>query len=232
MWFTAIVPCSGAITIETYEGSNDDHELDVSTGMCGSLTSVNDGCQDSDNSPDGSNAEATTITGLTPGDLIYIMVDDRGDEGDFSICAYGINLENCVCSDIADAAPTAPIVTDAACDVDDNTIIPGVIDYSPTMCPDDTSMEFSTDGGTTWVPGPGPSYDDTMGISFQIRCLCDEDSTLTSPVTIVTTNPGFCPQPVPTLSQWGLITLMLMFMSYGAVALGRATNLVTSFKKK
>ncbi len=87
VWFSVVVPTTGEILVETYEGSTDDVELDVFSGSCGSLTSINpDGCQDEDNGPEGNNMEATTITGLSPGDILYIMVDDRGDGGDFSIC--------------------------------------------------------------------------------------------------------------------------------------------------
>jgi len=72
------------------------------------------------------------------------------------------------------------------------TLEGGSIDYAPTMCPAGSTMQFSTDGGATWGPGPGPAYDQTNAISFSIRCLCDEDMMTASPVTDVTTVPGTC----------------------------------------
>jgi len=51
-------------------------------------------------------------------------------------------------------------------------------------------------------------------------------------VTVTCAGCGPPTDDIPTLSQWGLITLMLMLMSYGGIALSRANNLTTSFKKK
>jgi hypothetical protein len=100
VWFSVVVPASGDLTISTlFPGSNDDHEIAIYSGTCGAL--INEvSCQDDDNGPD--YTEIVELTGFTPGETLFILVDDRGDGGTFSICATQLTLmegENDECVD-------------------------------------------------------------------------------------------------------------------------------------
>jgi len=131
--------------------------------------------------------DLTTIPGLEPDGFCC----------DFSTDSYCLTVVQCACAIEAElaTAPAAPTVVESTCEADGMTLSGGSIDYAPTMCPAGSTMQFSTDGGATWVPGPGPTYDQTNAITFSIRCLCDEDMMTASPVTDVTTVPGMCDDP-------------------------------------
>ncbi|MBI9058686.1 MAG: gliding motility-associated C-terminal domain-containing protein [Labilibaculum sp.] len=99
VWFTAIVPSSGEITIEAFTLRTTDWlnkvNFTVYQGTCDNLTEI--GCFESVNP-----AFALTsgsFTGRTAGEILYIRVYDQGNiTGDFQICSSG------ACADvIADA---------------------------------------------------------------------------------------------------------------------------------
>ncbi len=86
IWFTAIVPACGDLTVETSDaGGFTDSGLELFEGNCGTLTSL--GCDD-----DGGNGlfSKMTVTGLTPGDTVYIRVWEYGNNvfGAVNVCAW------------------------------------------------------------------------------------------------------------------------------------------------
>lgn len=96
VWFTATVPASGNLNIDTDTipnaastviGGNHLTDLGMAaySGTCGALTLLS--CDD-DNSNNGANPKIV-LTGLTPGSTIYIRVWDKNNdqEGTFVICA-------------------------------------------------------------------------------------------------------------------------------------------------
>jgi len=96
VWFSAVVPASGKLNIDTDTipnaastviGGNHltDLGMAVYSGTCGSLSLL--ACDD-DNSNNGANPKII-LTGLTPGSTIYIRVWDKNNdqEGTFVICA-------------------------------------------------------------------------------------------------------------------------------------------------
>lgn len=91
-WFTLTVPNSGKVNIETSTasaGSMTDSDLQVFTGACGSLTSV--ACTDGGSNISGSGSfdAGLFLTGLTPGQTIYINIwDYYGTASDFDLCVY------------------------------------------------------------------------------------------------------------------------------------------------
>ncbi|OCA69572.1 hypothetical protein BBI01_15680 [Chryseobacterium artocarpi] len=91
VWFTAVVPQSGKITIETRKIDNsafDDSVLTVYSGTCGSLSQVS--CND-DNYSNENSLSKIQLTGQTPGAILYISVwkyNSEIDNGDFQISAY------------------------------------------------------------------------------------------------------------------------------------------------
>lgn len=85
LWFTAVVPQSGNLTIKLKEVSGSSFYspvVSVYSGTCNALNEIT--CNDYGFSP-------TTLTGQTPGDTIYISVakyDSYSNNGEFQIAAY------------------------------------------------------------------------------------------------------------------------------------------------
>ncbi|WP_241330151.1 T9SS type A sorting domain-containing protein [Chryseobacterium arthrosphaerae] len=85
VWFTAVVPQSGNLTIRLKEVSGsafDDPIISVYSGTCNSLNEIK--CNDYGFTP-------TVLTGLTPGETLYLSVwkyDSFTGSGEFQISAY------------------------------------------------------------------------------------------------------------------------------------------------
>ncbi len=94
VWFTAKVPSSGSLTIETTQvsGGFTDMVLQAYAGNCNSLTAI--ACDD--NNGAGNHAQII-LTGRTPGETITIRVTPKdipatNDYGEFGICAYDASV--------------------------------------------------------------------------------------------------------------------------------------------
>jgi hypothetical protein len=89
VWFTATVPASGQLNIDTQTGVMLDGGMAVYTGSCASLSLLS--CDDN-NSPNG-NMPALNLTGLTPGATIWIRIWENGNNnnGTFGICVIDPN---------------------------------------------------------------------------------------------------------------------------------------------
>jgi hypothetical protein len=94
IWYSALVPTSGTLTIETGNSTLGATGLDtvftIYTGTCGALTQIN--CDD-----DGAATGAysfKSLTGLTPGSTLLIRVYEYGNDstGGFGISAYDASL--------------------------------------------------------------------------------------------------------------------------------------------
>ncbi len=88
IWFTAVVPSSGNIVIETKEASGPsltDTVVSVYSGSCGALTEIE--CNDDGGE---SNFSKIELTGQTPGTVLKIRVFEYGNnlQGAFQISAY------------------------------------------------------------------------------------------------------------------------------------------------
>jgi hypothetical protein len=86
VWFTAIVPANGIITIDTQAGGITDSGMALYSGaVCGTLSLIE--CDD-DDSANGA-MSSITLTGRTPGETLYIRmwVYDGDPAGTFGICA-------------------------------------------------------------------------------------------------------------------------------------------------
>lgn len=84
VWFTATVPASGNLNIDTNTGVVTDSGMTVYSGSCGSLALVS--CDD-DSSTNG-NMSYISLTGQTPGSTLYIRLFEYGNNnnGTFDIC--------------------------------------------------------------------------------------------------------------------------------------------------
>ncbi len=86
VWFSAIVPATGRLIIDTNTGVITDGGMAIYSGNCGVLTLIE--CDDDDSA----NGLMPLIdrSGLTPGSTIYIRFFEFGNDnnGTFSICAW------------------------------------------------------------------------------------------------------------------------------------------------
>lgn len=85
VWFSAVVPATGILTVDTQTGVITDGGIAFYTGACGSLSLL--ACDD-DSSVNGL-MPYISLTGLTPGQTIFIRVWEYGNDnnGTFGICA-------------------------------------------------------------------------------------------------------------------------------------------------
>ncbi|HEY0108804.1 MAG TPA: GEVED domain-containing protein, partial [Fibrella sp.] len=85
IWFSAVVPANGVLTVDTQTGVILDSGIAFYSGTCGALTLLQ--CDD-DSSVNGA-MSTITRTGLTPGSTIYIRVWEYSNDGNgtFGICA-------------------------------------------------------------------------------------------------------------------------------------------------
>ncbi|MCB9183956.1 MAG: T9SS type A sorting domain-containing protein [Flavobacteriales bacterium] len=105
VWFTAVVPASGQLSLNMDDLQMTDaaYAVYTATGSCGSnnlsLTQVpagNGGCA-INGSTNGALLPSGTVTGLTPGSTVYIRVwRQTGNDGSFLICARNpVNPAGC-----------------------------------------------------------------------------------------------------------------------------------------
>ena len=93
VWYTVTVPASGSITVETNPVTGSavtDTGLAVYSGACGSLTLIE--CDDDDSAS--GLFSLVSLTGLTPGDVLYVNVWEYGNNafGEFQVSAYDASL--------------------------------------------------------------------------------------------------------------------------------------------
>jgi hypothetical protein len=94
------------------------------------------------------------------------------------------------CPDLSAPAPAAQ-VTNSAC-TSGCAVSGGSISAPATNCPDDATLQYSTNGGATWSTTV-PAYNQTgPAQTILTRCLCDNDDSVSSPWGSVTTAPGAC----------------------------------------
>jgi hypothetical protein len=86
VWFTAVVPATGRLVLDTNLGTVTDGGMAIYSGNCGVLTLIE--CDDDDSA----NGLMPFIdrSGLTPGSTVYIRFWEYANDnpGTFSICAY------------------------------------------------------------------------------------------------------------------------------------------------
>lgn len=84
VWFSAVVPPSGILTVDSQVGTITDSGMAFYSGTCGALTLLE--CDDDDS--DNGNMSSITMVGLTPGQTIYIRFwRYGGGTGTFGLCA-------------------------------------------------------------------------------------------------------------------------------------------------
>jgi hypothetical protein len=95
VWYKVVCPASGSLKVTTGLGSLTDTQIELWSGLCGSLTQVASGCNDNASQCSGFvYYSSVTVGGLTPGATYYVSVDGYYNlTGTFTITAYdGLNL--------------------------------------------------------------------------------------------------------------------------------------------
>ncbi len=94
VWYSVTVPGSGDLTIETDQASGSpmhDTWMAANSGSCGSLTFIT-----ADDNGGNGNFSKIVLSGLTPGETLYILIEEDADSSDpsdrFMISAYDISL--------------------------------------------------------------------------------------------------------------------------------------------
>ncbi|MBO2007800.1 fibronectin type III domain-containing protein [Hymenobacter negativus] len=104
LWFTVTVPASGQVTVQTVTPTAGspitDTGMSIYSGTCSALTEVE--CDD-DDSPTG-NFSLITLTGRTPGEVLYVRVWEYGGGTTGLIAVCATSPSNC-------GVPTGPAVS-------------------------------------------------------------------------------------------------------------------------
>jgi hypothetical protein len=100
---------------------------------------------------------------------------------------------NCVdlCPDLTAAAPAVQ-VTNSTCS--SCAVSGGAITAPVATCPVGSTLQYSTDNGTSWSIVL-PTYNQTTAITILTRCNCNVNTATSSPTSSVTTIPGTCTTP-------------------------------------
>jgi hypothetical protein len=128
------------------------------------------------------------------------------------------------CADLSTVtAPSVEIASESTC-VEMEEIPSGGAFADPPVsnntCPAGSTLEWSDDN-STWDSDFGNliAYDQEIPITIYTRCNCNENTNISSPSSSVTTNPAICNlAPIPTLSQWNTLILLLIIMIFGVRA--------------
>ncbi|HMP26317.1 MAG TPA: hypothetical protein PKC76_19470, partial [Saprospiraceae bacterium] len=97
-----------------------------------------------------------------------------------------------LCPTLTAAAP-AIIVNNSTCG-SNCTVSGGSFSAPSGSCPQGSTLQYSTNNGTTWTTTL-PTYNTTTPMTVLTRCNCNENITVSSPTTSVTTVPGVCTPP-------------------------------------
>jgi hypothetical protein len=147
VWFSAVVPAAGVLTVDLQSGVMIDSGMAFYSGACGSLTLLE--CDDDDSN----NGAMSTIsmTGLTPGQTIYIRVWEFGNNnnGTFGICA---------------TTPSCPAPSDLYATILNATS--ATINWNNTTPPSSNGYQYYiTTTNTPPTPGSTPTGSTAAGVN-------------------------------------------------------------------
>lgn len=151
VWFSAVVPATGVLTVDMQAGVMTDSGMAFYSGTCGSLTLLE--CDD-DDSTNGLMSNIS-MSGLTPGQTIFIRVWEYGNDnnGTFGICA---------------TTPSCPPPSDLYSDVLSSTSV--TITWTNTTPPASNGYQyFITTTNTPPTSGSTPTGSTAAGVNTVTR---------------------------------------------------------------
>lgn len=209
-----------------FDGQDGTHYgwVEVAINPDGSITCVStgyNGCSVEEVTAAGAAANAVCIAA---GDATLNTANEACSIGVCTLANLGLSAGAC-----DDAGTTAP---DNSADGDDTF----VLTINPTGT--DLGTTYTISGGATGTGMYGTPFTVTLpadGSTISITVTDDMDTACT--LTTDITAPAPCsldipPADIPTLSQWGLIALSLMLMSYGAIAMSNFGELAAILRRK
>ena len=204
MWFTVTVPLSGEVSIQTStanSGTLGDLDMEVYSGTCGSLTSID--CTDDGSNISGSNQydAGLELTGQTPGATLWIQVWEYGSgtrTGTFEMCAFDPNpviINDDPCTSTSLVVRCTPIYTsDSNVGVTNSSIPnPGCGNYQ---------------GGDKWysftAPGSGQVIIDAIAGTMTNGAMALYSATSCSSLTLVECDANDGTGQMPRIDATGL----------------------------
>ena len=189
VWFTVTVPASGNVTVESNpieNGGVTDTGLAVYSGTCDTLTLIE--CDDDDS--DSGLFSMVSLTGLTPGDILYVAVWEYGNNatGSFQVSAYSDGVvdgpanDDCVGAetlivgetfeDNSTTGTTANATASAVADPSCGTYTGGDVWYAVTV-PESGNITVETQSAGDGVTETGiAAYSGTCDTAL-VEVLCD-----------------------------------------------------------
>ena len=146
----------------------------------------------------------------------WVVQDGLGDG-----CSVTFNP---ACPTFTTSAPVAVVSSESTCTVFGGTPAGGAIAAPATNCPDGSALMYSIDG--TNFSANLPIYNQFVPVTVTTRCDCEADGSVVSRASQVATNPGACPDTVPTMSEWGLMIFGLLILNMGVMFLYRREDLL------
>ena len=219
IWFKVTVPASGTVTVQTDQASGSpviDTGMSIYSGTCGNLTQLQ--CDD-DSSPNG-NFSLITLTGRTPGEVLYVRVWEYGNDNFGTIALCATSPSNCATPTALSAANITNTTADLSY-VDGGAVPTGTFDIEYGL------QGFSLGTGTS-VTGIAGTMRQLTGLTpdttycFYVRKNCgaaNGSSAYAGPVCFRT------PLTVPTNDEpCGAVGLTLGGASVSGTNLGSTTS--------
>ena len=198
LWYKTVVPASGNIMIDTYEGSVSKGGLAVYTGTCSSLSLIT--CHDSSSSCC-SDMPRYDGSGLTPGDTLWIQTWEENDDG-------GGYFYLCITEPVPppnDSACSAFMINPAYnCE---NSLEQFSNEYATASgVPDPGCGNYS--GGDVWfktpVPGTGMLHIDLNGISIDDAAMAVYSGNCNNLTLIQCDDTSSVNEKMPAIDLYGL----------------------------
>ncbi|MBK8472460.1 MAG: PKD domain-containing protein [Sphingobacteriales bacterium] len=154
----------------------------------------------------------STLTGLSDGN--YTVTVTESPSGCTATASATINC-TVQCPDLSAAAPAATVGSQSTCS---NCALSGGTLAAPSgTCPTGSTLQYSTDGGTSWT-ATLPTYNQTTAMTILTRCNCNSDTNQSSPTSSVTTVPGVCTPVTATISGTATACDMVQLTASGGAS--------------
>lgn len=219
IWLKTTVPSSGNLTIETSSSIQAGVALSVFSGTCINSLSPIVNCQDLNNGTS-NGQEKLEITGRTAGEELYIAISNQDNKGSIDVFLYDLPSvgvsDPCNCDDplnIRSNQLNNPIAL-----FHDSLTFTGT---GAILCTSNCDVFRTKDGSIITDFGTAPNRVEFYRVPGDYSA-----STFSIGSGAATLEAGTCidtcgPEPIPTMSQWGLLIFGLLILNMGVVFVQR-----------